>query len=174
MGTFKFQELIDVFVRFFKTIYHDVNYVNEEIRLIRSFLFVASVVGATFVIPGAHAASISELLSFGTKQAPVRYAQIATPNIQLEIGSSCKSGEALFRVRNVGTEWPESVSLAVYQLREKGDQLISKRVLNLATGQQASFKINYNHASRGKVGLWVDPKWYSRSFTYDASVDCRR
>jgi len=174
MIEYDYQESRYVFVKFFKTINHDVNYLIKEIRFFKSFLLIASFVGASFVIPNAHAANISELLGFGKNKAPVRYAQVATPNIQLEIGSSCKNGEALFRVRNIGTKWPNSVSLSVYQRREKGDQLISKRILNLGMGQQASFKINSNHASRGEVGLWVDPKWYSRSFTYDAAVDCRR
>lgn len=93
--------------------------------------------------------------------------------IQIEITTSCLTGEARFKVRNVGAAWPDVVSLEIYHQKAAGGQLITKRKLELKPGQQVSFRINKNQAKQGLLGMWVAPAWYEREFTYDASADCR-
>lgn len=148
--------------------------IAQEFTILKVLLAVMIVVNVGLIGSFVQAANLASVFGLGSNQQPIRLAQatVFTQKIQLEIGTSCKNGSAHFRVRNVGAEWPDGVSLALYRLLPTGDQLISKRNLRLGKGQQVSFNISAIQAARGEVGIWVDPKWYNRNFVYDSSTDC--
>ena len=103
-------------------------------------------------------------------------AQAAASHLKMDIMVNCQNGNAVFRIKNVGSAWPKTSTFAIYNMRKKGNKrvrkLISKRRMRLKGGQRASFNIKTAKLPTGRVGLWVKPGWYKREFDYDATVSC--
>ena len=103
-------------------------------------------------------------------------AQAAASHLKMDIMVNCQNGNAVFRIKNVGSAWPKTSTFAIYNMRKKGKKrvrkLISNRRMRLKDGQRVSFKIKTAQLPTGRVGLWVKPGWYKREFDYDATVSC--
>ncbi len=98
--------------------------------------------------------------------------QAAAGVLKMEIMTNCQDGNAFFRVRNAGEAWPQASTIAIYHLGKDGQTLIAKRAMRLKDGQRASFKVKSGNYAEGRLGLYVEPGWYKRDFSYDATVSC--
>lgn len=99
-------------------------------------------------------------------------AQATASVLKMEIMTNCQDGNALFRVRNAGDAWPKTSTFAIYHMGKDGQTLIAKRAMRLKNGQRASFRIKAEKYAEGRLGLYVEPGWYKRDFSYDATVSC--
>jgi hypothetical protein len=99
-------------------------------------------------------------------------AQASAGLLKMEIMTNCQDGDALFRVRNAGEAWPKSSTIAIYHMGKDGQTLVAKRAMRLKDGQRASFKVKTDKYPDGQLGLHVEPGWYKRDFSYDATVSC--
>lgn len=91
--------------------------------------------------------------------------------LQLEITSACTDKGAEFKVINRGSKWPQTGFLRLYHSDER--KLVSERRIRLAEGQKVSFIVRDEISQGRPVGIWIEPEWYEREFTYDANVTCR-
>ena len=92
--------------------------------------------------------------------------------LKMNISANCEDGNAFFRIKTVGEDWPNTSTFAIYNMRKKSLKLISKRRMRLKDGQRASFRIKTAKLPTGRVGLWVRTVWYKRPFVYDATIRC--
>ncbi len=97
-------------------------------------------------------------------------AQLSATPIKLKVLAQCHKDATVFRVVNAGESWPKAGRFKIYRTGDKS--MVSQRRMRLAPGQKASFKVKKKFASGEEMGLWVEPGWYSRKFTYDARVRC--
>lgn len=115
----------------------------------------------------SHAAAAGDELSVARKQ---ELAVIAPMFLQLEITSSCTEKGPVFRIINRGKKWPRHGVLHLYRTDDKS--AMTERKLRLAPNQKVSFVIN-KEKSRGRpIGIWIEPEWYKREFSYDARATC--
>ncbi len=116
------------------------------------------------------------IAGFVTASIAAESAQATAGLLKMEIMTNCQDGNAFFRVKNAGSDWPKTSTFAIYNLRKKGNKrvrkLIAKRRMRLKDGQRASFKIKTASLPTGRLGLWVKPSWYEREFAYDATISC--
>lgn len=101
------------------------------------------------------------------QEAP-QLAQAAT--VDVTITSTCEEGNAVFKVVNKGFEWPTVAKFSVY--RVKGNTLVSQRRMRLTSNQQASFRVKAGGPEQVELGIFIEPEWYTREFTFDAKVSC--
>ena len=92
--------------------------------------------------------------------------------IRLRVNTECRNGAAIFKVFNTGSRWPRAGTFTIF-IRD-GRKRVIKRRMRLARGQRASFRFKARNAGKIRLGLWVDPSWYSRKFRYDAKLTCGR
>lgn len=99
-------------------------------------------------------------------------AQGAAGMLKLDVDARCAGGDVSFRVRNAGEAWPKSATFVIYRLGVNAPQAVVKRRMRLKDGQRASFRIAKQRNPTGRLGIFVEPGWYDRSFVLDAKVDC--
>lgn len=104
------------------------------------------------------------------KAGKAEMAQAATGVLRLEIMTQCDQGTTVFRVRNSGPRWPKLGTFSVVRIND--NKVLSKRRFRLGEGQRASFKVKKSNQDQGELGLFVNPGWYKRDFSYDAMVSC--
>jgi len=112
-------------------------------------------------------------IALSTQSHSAETAQAGAAALKLEITTRCDRGAATFQVKNAGTAWPKTSTFAVYRLSPGGGHVIAKRRMRLSAGQKASFRIKASRNTTGRLGLNVNPSWYSRAKVLDAKVDCR-
>lgn len=102
----------------------------------------------------------------------------STDLLSLDVSARCDGPTAIFTVTNTGDRWPQPGEVRIY--RVSSQTTVTRRRLLMALNQSAKFKVNVgkeanytdrNTGSEG-VGIWIKPSWYSRAFTYDATVNC--
>jgi hypothetical protein len=93
--------------------------------------------------------------------------------LRLEVQTACLDGNTTFKVKNAGAAWPKTSTFAIYRIAAGKGQMISKRRMRLAPGQQASFRVKASRNPTGKLGIFVRPGWYQRKANYDAIKVCR-
>ncbi len=98
-------------------------------------------------------------------------AESSSDAVRLEVTTICNREATMIKVRNAGVSWPKTSHFAIYDLAGGSSELLSKRRLRLKQGQHASFRIKHK-SGNARVGLWVEPSWYTRAFLYDAVVNC--
>lgn len=96
----------------------------------------------------------------------------AAEPVLVRVSAGCADGEAMFQVQNVGGAWPKVGTISVYRVRGEDRLAVNKRVMRLADGQYASFKVKTAGIGSDSLALYVDPSWYGRAFAYDAAVTC--
>jgi hypothetical protein len=92
--------------------------------------------------------------------------------MKIEVNASCSSGVSTFKVKNNGADWPRSGSFSIFRLDGKQMYPVSNRRMRLKRGQSASFSVKKMQNPTGRIGLFVNPSWYTRSFVQDASLTC--
>lgn len=102
----------------------------------------------------------------------VNHSGPVTDPIRLKVSTECRNGAAIFKVFNTGSRWPRAGTFTIYTL--DGRKRVSKRRMRLARGQRAAFRFKARNAGKMRLGLWVNPSWYSRKFRYDARLICGR
>ena len=125
------------------------------------------VVAAALAIAAGTPESLAQQAPAGRTSAP-EIAQAATVNV--EITTACEEGNAVFKVVNKGFEWPTVSKFSVY--RVKGNTLVSQRRMRLTSNQAASFRVKAGGPEQVELGIFIEPEWYSREFTFDAKVSC--
>jgi hypothetical protein len=111
---------------------------------------------------GAAPFQVAALLGDRASSAPV----------EIDVVARCGEGEALIPVHNVGAAWPQVGTIAVYRLAGGERQLINKRMMRLADGQWASFKVKAPESGSDSLALHVALSWHGRGFAHDAAVRC--
>ena len=114
--------------------------------------------------------SVIAITGIATAALSAKSAQAPSGILKMNISANCEDGNAFFRIKTVGEDWPKTSTFAIYNMRKKSRKLISKRRMRLTDGQRASFRIKTAKLPTGRVGLWVKPGWYKRPFVYDATI----
>jgi len=131
-------------------------------RFIAYFAVTISIaISAVFGI--SHAASANDGVADQVALVPVN-------GIPLEVSTSCDKGYAVFRVVNAGEKLPSAVIFNIIKLTD--GSVVSKRRMNLAVGQAATFKVKNADKFPGTYGLFMEAKWVERERQVDASVRC--
>lgn len=113
------------------------------------------------------------IASLATAAIAAESARATSGFLKMEIMTHCRDGNAFFRVKNAGESWPKTSVFAIYYVGEKGRKLIAKRRMRLKDGQRASFKVKMAKLPAGsRLGMWIQPGWYQRDFSYDATITC--
>lgn len=102
------------------------------------------------------------------QQAPQQLAQGAQVNVT--IAATCDGEQAVFKIVNKGNEWPTVAKFSIY--RVNGNILVSQRRMRLTSNQEASFRIKGGGAQKMEFGIFIEPEWYTREFTFDEKVSC--
>ena len=113
------------------------------------------------------------LAAGATPVSAAETASAAGNALRLKIDTECHNGDTIFKVRNTGQTWPKTSTFGIYRLNTQTGQIISKRRMRLTEGQQASFRISAKRNPTGRLGLVIQPGWYSRKLAYDATATCR-
>ena len=100
----------------------------------------------------------------------VTLAQADGSAVKLEVETSCENGIPSFKIVNRGTTWPAMGTLKVLRVTNAGIETVTTQQMRFAAGQRASFRMK--NAGDDTVGLYVDPSWYEREFTFDAKLHC--
>ncbi len=101
---------------------------------------------------------------------PVQVAILPVAGLPIEVFTACENGAAVFRVVNAGELLPSAITFQFIQINS--DTVVSKRRMNLAIGQTATFKIKNADKSPSGIGLFMDAKWLQRDRHIDASIRC--
>ena len=91
--------------------------------------------------------------------------------LNLEISAKCVGLLPVFRVTNLGDQWPHPGAINIYQT--DGRTMVTKKSIRLSTSQNATFKVFEKGKSiTGEVGVWIQPSWTNRPFQYDSRITC--
>jgi len=90
--------------------------------------------------------------------------------VDMNVSVTCKDGDATFTVTNKGKAWPGVGNLSVYTTGLT--KLIHNRRLRLNAGQRVTFRVSGVAGDNAEFGLWIDPSWFKRDFSYDAKITC--
>ena len=78
------------------------------------------------------------IAGFVTASIADESAQATAGLLKMEIMTNCQDGNAFFRVKNAGNDWPKTSTFAIYNMRKKGNKrvrkLIAKRRMRLKDG----------------------------------------
>ncbi len=129
-------------------------------------LFSLVMFGLAFMAVSAQ----NELRAGQKDDQPILVATVAVNALPVEISTTCKKGSAIFIVKNVGEKFPSAIDFTIIDLIE--DKVFSKRRMNLAAGQSATFKLKNADKVSGGIGLFMDTQWFPRERQIDASVRC--
>ena len=89
-----------------------------------------------------------------------------TRQAQLQVVGSCRHGDAVFRVQNVGSGSSSVLTFNLY--RDKLSEIVSQRRMRLKSGQMATFKVKEARFVMGDIGLSVNAK--SPSFKFQVTT----
>ncbi len=126
----------------------------------------------------------SEVLSLNslpvTDEAPVSEVQPkgfainkSARRMDLEVSTMCSHGVSQFKVKNQGPDWSAPGALTIFRIDENNKYRVSSRRMRLKKGQVVSFTVKRSLNPTGNLGLFVDPVWYARKFSFDATLTCR-
>ena len=114
-------------------------------KFIAAFLVSAALSGAAFPSQAGNV----DITGLGlAKNSPSQ--------LQLHVVGSCRHGEAVFRVQNVGYSTSSFLTFKVF--RDRWSQVVSKRRMRLKAGQMATFIVKKVEPSLGEFGIHVDAK----------------
>ncbi|MDA0998339.1 MAG: hypothetical protein O2944_09055 [Proteobacteria bacterium] len=91
--------------------------------------------------------------------------------LQLGVEATCEDGNAIFKVTNLGAEWPKAGRLSIVYV--EGTKIISKRNMRMTNGQNASFRVPASKIGAGEYQISVEPTWYDRGRIIDGRVACK-
>jgi len=100
----------------------------------------------------------------------VQVATLPVEGLPIEVSTACDNGTAVFRVVNAGETLPSAVTFNI--IRINSNTVVSKRRMNLAVGQAATFKVKHADKIPSGIGLFMDAKWLPRDRHIDASIRC--
>jgi len=99
-------------------------------------------------------------------------ASVSEKNLELEVTAQCSNGSIIFKITNLGSEWPGLSSINIYQTNPR--TLLSKRRMKLKNSQQVTFRMSAKKIKKaGEIGIWIEPTWEKRAFKFDAKKNCR-
>lgn len=90
--------------------------------------------------------------------------------LNTDVRSRCIDGGSVFKIVNRGAKWPQTGVLKLYHSDD--NTLIGQRRLRLAGHQKLTFVVKDAVMKGRPVGVWIDPAWYARGFTFDAAAHC--
>ena len=96
--------------------------------------------------------SVIAITGIATAALSAESAQAPGGILKMNISANCEDGNAFFRIKTVGEDWPKTSTFAIYNMRKKSRKLISKRRMRLKDGQRASFRIKTAKLPTGRVG----------------------
>jgi hypothetical protein len=102
----------------------------------------------------------------------VEFGTIRSTSMDMRVESLCSGGVAMFRMTNVGGQWPDMGRVALYKLDGGEPVQLSARDIRFAEGQMSTFRIRTDRVKGNRFALWVDPKWERRPQGWDATVTC--
>ncbi len=102
-----------------------------------------------------------------------RIAGISNP-LNIEIKASCHNGQVDFMIINDGGKWPGSGVISIFRIDGPNRQMISARRHVLSSGETKVFKVAKSKNLTGRLGIGVEPTWYSRPFQMDAYATCNK
>jgi len=102
--------------------------------------------------------------------AEVKMVQVAEAQLDLKVTASCDGKVAIFQIVNAGDRWPGAGAIKIVRAVDKST--ISQRSIRMAASQQATFRVSERMNPGDEVGLFVEPTWYQRAMTFDATVSC--
>ena len=97
-------------------------------------------------------------------------AQGGGPQLKLNITAKCEGPDAVFEILNEGELWPAMAKISVYRTDSKS--LLTTRQMRMTAGQKMAYKAKGSTEGKTEVGVWVEPQWYSRPFSFDAVITC--
>lgn len=116
------------------------------------------------------AASPKETGATSDDRQLVLVATVSVNALPVEVSTTCKKGAAIFIVKNVGDKFPAAIDFTIIDV--SADKVFSKRRMNLAAGQSATFKLKNADKVAGEVGLFMDAQWFPRDRQIDAAIRC--
>ncbi len=108
----------------------------------------------------------------GAEIHSVDLAQAGTQPVNLEVVTACIQGAATFKITNKGDAWPRMGTLNIVRVTADGMEPVTQRKMRFAAGQGASFR--FRDVKGDRIGLFVQPSWYERPFSFDAEVKCEQ
>ncbi len=102
----------------------------------------------------------------------VETAAIPAVDLKLDVASRCTDGDSIFTITNRGKAWPNLGSIGIYRINDGQSQKINARRMRFDAGQSASLKIKAAQNTTGRLGVFVDPSWGERKFSFDATLAC--
>lgn len=91
--------------------------------------------------------------------------------LDLAVEAACRGQEITFKVANIGAAFPGPAALTVYRIDLTRQSMKSRR-MRLESRQSATFNVKTAASASATYGLSVDPSWYARPLTIDATVNC--
>lgn len=137
--------------------------------LLRAFTVAGMIVGMIAISP-AFVFSFALATDTPTVTQQQELAANVPMFLQLEITSSCTDNGAIFKIVNRGKKWPRMGILHLYRTDDKS--AMAEHKIRLAPNQKVSFVIKKEKIMGRPVGMWIEPQWYKREFTYDATTAC--
>ena len=86
--------------------------------------------------------SVIAITGIATAALSAESAQAPDGILKMNVSANCEDGNAFFRIKNVGKDWPKTSTFAIYNMRKKSRKLISKRRMRLKDVQRVAVKIN--------------------------------
>ena len=68
------------------------------------------------------------IAGFATATIAAESAQASAGILKMEIMTNCLDGNAFFRIRNAGSDWPKTSTFAIYNMRKKGNKRVRKLI----------------------------------------------
>lgn len=114
-------------------------------------------------------------LSGDDRASVVRQDQVANVSnpLNVNISSTCESGDVRFSIVNLGESWPKTSAVSVYRIAGTNRQMINVRRVDLERGDVTHIIIPRIKNATGTVGLAIQPAWYDRAFQMDAQTTCQ-
>ena len=103
--------------------------------------------------------------------APQEVKAIEGQELSLEVAALCQDGVPAFQITNLGDRWPRLGEVSIFRTDTNGK--LTQRRIRMSNSQQMLFKVPDEISKDAvEVGIFIEPSWYDRKFSYDAKIKC--
>jgi hypothetical protein len=101
----------------------------------------------------------------------VSIASVPEAKFDIFVKARCRGKIAQVNLINKGDRWPDLANFRIIRASDKS--MITGRKLVMAKGQKASFVLQGTFHRGDEIGVFVDPTWTERKFTFDSRITCK-
>ncbi|MBL6929818.1 MAG: hypothetical protein ISR44_11675 [Rhodospirillales bacterium] len=101
----------------------------------------------------------------------VSLASIPEATFDIFVQARCHGKTAEVKLINKGDRWPDLGEFKIFRADDKS--VITGRKLVMAKNQRASFVLQGSFHRGDEIGVFVNPTWTEREFTFDSRITCK-